>query len=129
VGCVHSMAHSVGGLFHVPHGIANAIFLPYGMEYNFREVKDKLAKLALFMGEDTSRLNTDEAALRSIKAVRKLTLKLHKLAGLPVTLKETGVPEEALPQIAEAAVMDGTSFYNPREMVEEEILVSLKNAY
>lgn len=129
VGCVHSMAHSVGGLFHVPHGIANAIFLPHGMEYNFQEVKDKFAKLALFMGEGVSGLQVDEAALRSIEAVRILTSKLHKLTGLPLTLKETGVPEEALPEIAEAAVMDGTSFYNPREMVKGEILVSLKNAY
>ena len=129
VGCVHGMAHSVGGLFHVPHGIANAIFLPHGLEYNFQEIKDKLAKLASFMGIDVSGLQTDEAARKSIEAVRGLTSKLNKLSGLPTTLKETGVPEEALPEIAEAAVMDGTSFYNPREVVKEEILVSLKNAY
>ena len=112
-----------------PHGIANAIFLSHGMEYNFQEVKGKFAKLAFFMGEDVSGLKVDEAALRSIEAVRKLTSKLHKLAGLPLTLKEIGVLEEALSEIAEAAVMDGTSFYNPRKIVKEEILVSLKNGY
>ena len=46
VGCVHGMAHSVGALCHVPHGVANAILLPYGLDYNFAEVKDKLAWLA-----------------------------------------------------------------------------------
>ena len=129
VGCVHSMAHATGGLFRVPHGIANAIFLPHGMEYNFEECKDKYAKLAYFMGEDVSGLSVDDAAKKAIEAVRNLNKKLNKASGIPINLKDAGVPEEKLNEIAEGAVEDGTSIYNIREVVAEEILVHVKNAY
>ena len=129
VGCVHGMAHSVGGLYRVPHGVANAILLTHGMEYNFEEVKDKLAKLALIMGEEVSGLPVEDAARKAIEAVRKLTGTLNKMGALPLRLREVGVFEDGLSEIAEATVMDGTSFYNPREVVAEEILIHLKNAY
>ncbi len=129
VGCVHGMAHAVGGIFRVPHGVANAILLPYGMEYNFEEVKDKLAKLAPIMGEEVSGLSADDAARKAIEAVRKLNGTLNEMGALPLRLREVGVSEDGLPEIAEATVMDGTSFYNPREVVAEEILAHLKNAY
>lgn len=129
VGCVHGMAHAVGGIFRVPHGVANAILLPHGMEYNFEEVKDKLAKLAPIMGEEVSGLSADDAARKAIEAVRKLNGTLNEMGALPLRLREVGVSEDGLPEIAEATVMDGTSFYNPREVVAEEILEHLKNAY
>jgi len=99
------------------------------MEYNFGEVSEKLAKLAPFMGEAVSGLSTDDRAKKAIESVRKLTGKLNEMGVLPIRLRDVGVPEERLPEIAEAAVMDGASFYNPREVVAEEILVHLKNAY
>jgi len=129
VGCVHGMAHAVGGLCQVPHGIANGILLPHGLEYNFEEITEKLARLAPVMGEEVSGLSPDDRAKKTIESVRKLTGKLNEMGALPLRLREVGVPEELLPEIAEAAVMDGTSFYNPREVVAEEILVHLKNAY
>lgn len=129
VGCVHSMAHATGGLFRVPHGIANAIFLPHGMEYNFEECKERYAKLAYFMGEDVSGLSVDDAAKKAIEAVRNLTKKLNKASGIPINLKDAGVPEERLNEIAEGAVEDGSSIYNIREVIAEEILVHVKNAY
>ena len=129
VGCVHGMAHAVGGLCQVPHGIANAILLPHGLEYNFEEITEKLAKLASVMGEEVSGLSPNDRARKAIESVRKLTGKLNEMDALPLRLRDVGVPEERLPEIAEAAVMDGTSFYNPREVVAEEILVHLKNAY
>jgi len=129
VGCVHGMAHAVGGLHRVPHGVANAILLAYGMEYNFEQAKDKFVKLALFMGEKVSGLSVDNAARKAMEAVRKLTGTLNTMGALPLRLREVGIPEDALPAIAEAAVVDGTSFYNPREVVAEEILVHLRKAY
>ena len=129
VGCVHGMAHAVGGIARVPHGVANAILLPHGMEYNFEECKEKYAKLAYFMGEDVSGLSVDDAAKKAIEAVRNLNKKLNKASGIPINLKDAGVPEEKLNEIAEGAVEDGTSIYNIREVVAEEILVHIKNAY
>jgi len=54
---------------------------------------------------------------------------LNKMGALPLRLREVGIIEDDLSEIAEATVMDGTSFYNPREVVAEDILVHLKNAY
>jgi alcohol dehydrogenase class IV len=129
VGCVHSMAHAVGGLTRVPHGVANAILLPFGMEYNFEERKDEFAKLAPVMGVDVTGMSPDEAARGAIAAVRQLGQQLNALDAIPLRLRDAGVPEESLPAIAEAATEDGTVVYNPREVVAEEILIHLQNAY
>lgn len=129
VGCVHAMAHAVGGLTRVPHGVANAILLPHGMEYNFEESKEKFAALAPVMGVDVTGKSINEAARGAITAVRDLGRQLNALDALPVRLRDAGVPEESLSTIAEAAVEDGSVIYNPREVVAEEILIHLKNAY
>ncbi|MDZ7830434.1 MAG: iron-containing alcohol dehydrogenase [Desulfobacterales bacterium] len=129
VGCVHGMAHVTGALFRVPHGEANAIYLPYGMEYNFEEITEKLARLAPVMGETVSGLPEEEAAQKAIEAVRKLTGKLHELGTLPIKLSEVGVPEDGLADIAEGTVNDGTSFYNPREVEPEELLPYIQRAF
>jgi alcohol dehydrogenase len=129
VGCVHSMAHATGGLFRVPHGIANAILLPHGMEYNFEAGKAKFAKLAPIMGQEVSGSSVDDAARKTIEAVRKLTHRLNRICGLPLTLRDVGVLENNLFKIAETAVLDGTAFYNPREVVADDLLLHLRNAY
>lgn len=129
VGCVHSMAHATGGIARVPHGVANAILLPHGMEYNFEVCKQKYAELLPFMGVDGSGLSVEEAARMAIEAVRSLGRQLSALDAIPTRLRDTGVSQEILPQIAEAAVEDGTIVYNPREVVAEEILKHLEAAY
>jgi alcohol dehydrogenase class IV len=80
------------------------------------------------MGEDVSKLSVDDAARRAIEAVRGLTRTLNKKGILPLTLREVGVSADDLPAVAEATVMDGATFYNPREVVADHILVHLKNA-
>ncbi len=129
VGCVHAMAHTCGGLYRVPHGVANGIFLPYGLEYNFEEIKEKLVKLAPAMGIDVSSQSTDDAARAVIAGVRDLTARLNSLGALPLKLREVGVPEDGLETIAECALNDGTCFYNPREMDAESLLPFIQNAY
>ena len=129
VGCVHGMAHATGALYHVPHGIANAILLTHGMEYNFDEIKEKLTKLTPFMGVEISGLSVEDSAAKTIEAVRSLTVRLNEMGALPLRLRDVGVPEEGLPELAEYAVNDGTSWFNPREVVAEEILLHLKKAY
>jgi len=128
-GCIHGMAHATGGLYRVPHGVANGIFLPHGLEYNFEEIKEKLAKLLPAMGISTSGKSDDEAAKLAIAEIRKLSSQLNNLDALPIRLRDVGVPEDGLAAIAEGAINDGTSFYNPREMEEEELLPYIKNAY
>jgi len=128
VGCVHGMAHAVGGLFRVPHGCANAILLPYGLEYNEEVSRDRLASLGRGLGV-TDAAEDAIAAAEMVKSVRDLTGQLHALGVLPLRLRDVGVPEAGLADAAEATVMDGTSFYNPREVMAEEILVCLRAAY
>ncbi len=140
VGCVHGMAHSVGGICGVPHGAANAILLPFGLEYNFDFISEKLARMAPALGVSRAAAEaaavapaggnrSTETARQIIAAIRALTARLHEVAGLPVTLHEAGVPEGVLPAVAEATVMDGTSFYNPREVEAAAILEKLREAY
>lgn len=128
-GCVHGMAHATGALYRVPHGVANAIFLPFGMEYNFEEITERLARLASVMGEDVSGLSEEDAAKKAIEAVRKLTASLNKLDALSLRLSEVGVPEDGLADIAEGALNDGTSFYNPREVDPDELLPFIQRAF
>lgn len=129
VGCVHGMAHATGALYRVPHGVANGILLPHGLEYNFEEITEKLARLAPVMGEDVSGLSDEDAARRVIGAIRNLAGELNALGALPLRLRDVGVPEDGLEAIAEGAVNDGSSFYNPREVDAEALLPHLQNAY
>lgn len=129
VGVVHSMSHATGGVAHVPHGLANSILLPWGMEYNFEACGEKYGELAQALGADTSGLSLEQAGRKAIEKVRELRAALKALCGLPDRLKDAGVKSEDLPAIARLAVEDGSSFYNPREVVEEEILETLNKAF
>jgi len=129
VGCVHGMAHAVGGLYHVPHGAANAILLPHGLAYNRREIEERLGGLAPFVGGLTPGEDALSPADRVVAAIAGLTERLNAAGVLATRLRDVGVPEEGLEAVAEAAVIDGTSFYNPREVVAEEILSHLRDAY
>ena len=129
VGVVHSMSHSVGGVSHVPHGMANSILLPWGMEYNFEVAKERYAGIAKRLGVDTRGMSVDEEGRAAIQKICDLRTLLKKICGLPDRLSEAGVKQEDLPKIAKLSVEDGSSFYNPREVVEEEILETLKKAF
>ena len=128
VGIVHSIAHACGGVAHIPHGVANAILLPFGMEYNLDKRAEIIAELAPWLGAASSGSAMDRAKA-AIKAVRDLAKKLNELSGLPLTLKDAGLKEEKFSEIAKAAVNDGTMNFNPKDATLEEVLEILKKAY
>lgn len=129
-GVVHGMAHATGAHYRVPHGVANGIFLPHGLEFNFDFIYEKLARLASVMGEPSEGVSEEDAARSVIAAIRKLTSRLNELDAQPLRLRDVGVPEDGLEVIAEGALMDGSSFYNPRPMEDaEELMPFVKNAY
>lgn len=129
VGVVHGMAHATGGLSAVHHGTANSIYLPWGMEYNLEACTDRYAEIAGFLGVRTDGLSAEAAAKKGIEAVKRMREELFQACGLPFRLREVGVREDQLDAIAEGAVNDGTSFYNPREVVKEDVLEKVRAAY
>ncbi len=129
VGVVHSMAHAVGGVSHAHHGTLNFILLPYGMEYNFPACIDKYATLARVLKVRPGRRSNEKLGLLAIKVIKKWQKELHKICGLPLRLRDVNVKKDDLPRIAKKACEDGTSFYNPREVVEDEIFKTLERAW
>jgi len=128
VGVVHALAHACGGVCRVPHGVANAVFLPWGMESNLGKAADAIAELAPVLGAAPSGDAKDQAKA-AIQAVRDLGKRLNGLCGLPTTLREAGVSEDKLEAIAKAAINDGSVTYNPEEVTYEDALEILKKAY
>ena len=116
-GAVHACAHALGGMFDVPHGVANSIMLPVVMEYNRDYVAERYRDVAESMGVDVRGLSAPEAADAAIAEVRKLISDL----GLPSDLKGYGIGEEDLPELAEKAMQDIQMAFNPRPPEEEEI--------
>jgi alcohol dehydrogenase len=131
VGMIHALGHACGGVAGIPHGVAMSIFLPHGLEYNLDKAGDRIARLLLpLTGPQVfARTPPYEMASKTIAAIRRLQEELHHLAGLPRTLKEAGVASEALPQIAETAIGDGSVVFNPEEMDRDDALKVLQKAY
>ena len=128
VGGVHALAHATGGVCHVPHGVANGIYLPWALEYNGKRIQGELAELAdVLVGRGTG---SDSARARaSIDAIRRLQSECRDHSGLPVTLEQAGVEREVLPRIARAALDDGALNYNPEEADESDLLGILEKAF
>ncbi len=129
VGVVHGMAHATGALAPVHHGTANSIFLPWGMEYNLESSLSRFAEIAAHLGVKTDGMSEEAAGRKGIEVVKRLREELEKACGLPFRLRDAGVREDQLVAIAEGAVNDGTSYYNPREVEKEAVLEAVKKAW
>jgi alcohol dehydrogenase class IV len=124
VGLVHAMAHSLGGRFGVPHGLANAILLPHVMRFNMEVCTDQYAVVAEAMGVRKPETSNDEAAEEAVKAIEDL----NKNIGLPGKLREVGVPMEGLKDCAELSLSDGSIVYNPQPVFEAEEVLKVYEA-
>lgn len=125
LGYVHAMAHQLGGLYDMPHGVANAMLLPHVCKYNVISNPQKFADIAEFMGEKIDGLSVHEAAQKAIDAM----FRLSKDIGIPTSLKEKGIKEEDFEYMAEMALKDGNAFSNPRKGNEKDIVNIFKSAY
>jgi len=123
LGFVHSMTHALGGMFDMAHGVANALVLPYVMEYNLLACPKKFADIAQAMGENIDGLSLLDAAAKSVEAVRKLSRRL----GIPQRLSEVGVDSSKIDEMAEWAFKDGNTACNPRPG-SKEVFVELFKA-
>jgi alcohol dehydrogenase len=129
VGAIHALAHACGGVCHVPHGLANAILLPHGLEYNIASVPQYIAELSGMLGGSIEYMEAEEQAMVTVSLVKNLLIRLNQISGMPVRLRDAGVAEDKLPDIALAAINDGALVFNPAEMGYDDALEMLKKAY
>lgn len=126
LGVVHGMAHPLSAFYDTPHGIANAVLLPYVMEFNAPKTGTKFREIARAMGvKNVDAMKQAEYREAAIKAVKKLS----KDVGIPKTLKEIGVKKEDLEALAEAAMADVCTGGNPRLCNKELVWEVYKKAY
>ena len=127
LGIVHSMAHPLGAFYDTPHGVANALLLPYVMEYNAESpAKAKYKAIAKAMGvQGTENMTEEEGVKAAIEAVRKLSVSID----IPQKLHEINVKEEDLKALSVAAFNDVCTGGNPRETNADEILEIYKKAF
>ena len=126
LGIVHSMAHPLGAFYDTPHGVANALLLPYVMEYNAESpAKPKYLGIAKAMGVDTTGMSVEEGVKAAIEAVKALSISIN----IPQRLSEIGVKKEDLHDLAVAAFNDVCTGGNPRPTSVEEIEAIYNIAY
>lgn len=126
LGIVHSMAHPLGAHYDTPHGVANALLLPYVMQYNAESpAAPKYIEIAKAMGVDTTGMTIEEGVKAAVEAVKQLSLSI----GIPQKLNEIGVRKEDLHQLAIDAFNDVCTGGNPRPTSIEDIEVLYNEAY
>lgn len=126
LGIVHSMAHPLGAHYDTPHGVANALLLPYVMKYNAESpAAPKYLEIAKAMGVDTTGMSIEEGVEAAVEAVKQLSLSI----GIPQKLNEIGVRKEDLHQLAIDAFNDVCTGGNPRPTSIEDIEALYNEAY
>ena len=126
LGVVHGMAHPLSAFYDTPHGVANAVLLPYVMEFNKDYTGEKYREIALsWVLKGVDEMSQEEYRNAAIEAVRQLS----KDVNIPQTLKEIGVKEEDLPALAQAAMADVCTGGNPRPCTYELVLEVYKTAF
>ena len=141
LGLNHSMAHKLGGEYHIPHGRANALLLPYVVEYNATEptkftiwpkyekfiADEKYAKIARYLGLPAK--TTQEGVQSLIKAIRDLM----KEVNIPESIQACGIDEKifmaGVDQLADRAYSDQCTTANPRQPLVSEIAELYKRAF
>jgi len=126
LGIVHSMAHSLGAFYDTPHGVANALLLPYVMEYNADSTEDRYRDIAKAMGVNgTENMTTEEARKAAVDAVRQLAIDV----GIPQKLTEIGAKKEDITALSELAMADACTPGNPKDPTIEDIKAIYEKAF
>lgn len=116
VGYVHAIAHTLGGFYNTPHGLANAIILPYVLEYYGRTVHTPLAKLADLVGVSKPTDTNEQKAKKFIQAIRDLNDRME------IPRKVNGIIDHDIPIMVERALKESNPLYPvPRILYEEDI--------
>ena len=117
LGNVHAMSHPTGAQYGVHHGLANAILLPYVMEFNFSSRIHKFGNIAKALGANVAGLSRREAAETAIDYVWTLNEDLQ----IPKTLGECGVKKSGIRRLSKATMDSGNVSVNPRKTLRSDI--------
>ncbi len=124
LGLVHGIAHCLGAMYSVPHGVANALMLPHIMEFNAMAAPEKFAEIAVALGEDVSGLSLRDASLRAAARVRQMCVDLR----MPLSLRAAGVREEDFPLIVKNTMSFARLPNNIRTVTEDDVEMILTGA-
>ncbi|MGI6034323.1 MAG: iron-containing alcohol dehydrogenase [Limnochordia bacterium] len=117
-GGVHALAYPLGGTYRIPHGVSNALLLPYVMEFNYLANLEKFCNVARLMGEPTEGLSLRDGARKALEAIKALV----EDVGIPSSLQEVGVDPSAASELADAASqVTRLLANNPRRISRDEI--------
>ncbi|MFX3649480.1 MAG: iron-containing alcohol dehydrogenase [Paenibacillus sp.] len=118
LGYVHAMAHQLGGVYDLPHGVCNAMLLPYVEELNAKHVPGKFRHIAKAIGMDVKGRSDEECSDYVIGAIRQLS----KEVGIPEKLSELGVKDPDVELLADNAMKDSCAPGNPYQPSKDEVM-------
>lgn len=125
LGLVHGMAHPLGAFYNTPHGVANAILLPWVMRYNADYTGEKFRDIARAMGVRVENLSLSEAREAAVQAV----FTLNRDVDIPESLRMVGVKKTDIPALAQAAFADVCTSGNPRDTSVDDITALYHSAW
>lgn len=126
VGLVHAMAYPLGGMFNTAHGLANAVLLPYVVEYNIIGCPEKYAMIAQLMGYETEGIPLREAAQLAVDAIHQLNADV----GIPNSLTALNIPTNKIPEMAKIALtVTRPVENNPRKPKVEDVIAIYEAAF
>lgn len=126
VGACHALAYPLGGLYRVPHGLANAILIPHVMRFNLPSAERHFALLARNMGEPVQGLTDRAAGALAVDAVQNLC----KDIGIPASLSELGISSSDIPALVEGALkVTRPVENNPRTLGPDEARMIYEQAF
>ena len=126
VGAVHAFAYPLGGEFHLAHGLTNTLMLPYVMRYNILGCPGKFAQMAKAFGERVEGISELVGAEIAVRFIERLSDDIR----VPRRLRDVGIPEDAIPRLAEAAMkVTRLLANNPRKVTLEDAVAIYKSAY
>ncbi|MFJ7404629.1 MULTISPECIES: iron-containing alcohol dehydrogenase [unclassified Lysinibacillus] len=128
VALVHGMSRPIGALFHVPHGISNAMLLPAVLEFTKDACVERLADIGQFFNKDGKYVTQEERANLAIDSIKELCKKMN--IG---NLQQWGIEEDAfyaaIPKMATDAIASGSPGNNPKVPTQDELMELYKVAY
>lgn len=125
LGIVHSMAHQLGAVYDTPHGVANAVLLPYVLEFNGEACVPKMEEIGRAIGLDMDALTPKEIIEKVVQAVRSLALSV----GIPEKMRYLDVSKEDIKMLSKKALKDPCTAGNPREVTVSDIEKIYEKAY